>query len=188
VSKIFVDAESSINILYGGTVDRMEDTPEMARAMIISQTWYHLYEFDGNETHSLGTVSFPVRADPNNVIMEFYMIDVKFSQHHPWEVLDPHDEGCPIELPPAPVVPHFDRNRGHMRPCLAPSAQFPGKSRAGCRRLPRRPLTTIPLRGRSKNGLLINSNHRMAKAKTLTPPMSREVQTTSRKRKPNYFM
>jgi len=50
VSKILVDGESSVNILYGGTLNRMEDTPEIARAMISPQTQSHLYEFDGNKT------------------------------------------------------------------------------------------------------------------------------------------
>jgi len=34
VSKILVDIGSSVNILCGGTLDRMKDTLEMARAMI----------------------------------------------------------------------------------------------------------------------------------------------------------
>ena len=71
VSKILVDAGSSVNILYGGALDRMEDTPELAQAMINLQTQSHLYGFDGNETHSPGTVSLPVRADLYNVITEF---------------------------------------------------------------------------------------------------------------------
>ena len=41
--------------------------------------------------------------------------------------------------------------------------------------------------GRRKNKLLNNSNHRTAKAKTLTPPTSQKVRKTSRKRKTSYF-
>ena len=37
-SKILVERGSSVNILYRGALDRMEDTPEAARAMINSQT------------------------------------------------------------------------------------------------------------------------------------------------------
>ena len=81
VSKILVDAGSNVNILYGGTLDRMEDTQEMARAMINPQTRSHLYEFDGNETHSPSTVSLSVRADPYNVITEFYVIGVESSHN-----------------------------------------------------------------------------------------------------------
>ena len=40
VSKILVDMGSSVNILYGHTLDRMEDTPELARKMILPQTQY----------------------------------------------------------------------------------------------------------------------------------------------------
>ena len=74
---ILIDA--SINILYGGTLEMMEDTPEMARAMINQQTWSYLYRFDGNETHSPGTILLPMRANPYNVITEFYVIDMESS-------------------------------------------------------------------------------------------------------------
>jgi len=53
-----------LNILYGGALDRMEDSPEAARALINCQTQSHLYWFDENETRSPGTISLPVRADP----------------------------------------------------------------------------------------------------------------------------
>jgi len=45
--------------------------------MINHQTQSHLYGFDGNETHSSGTISLPVRADPYNIIMEFYVMDAE---------------------------------------------------------------------------------------------------------------
>ena len=35
VSEILVDGESSVNILYGHALDRMEDTPELAQKLII---------------------------------------------------------------------------------------------------------------------------------------------------------
>jgi len=60
---ILVDSGSSVNILYGGALDRMDDIPEAARAMINSQTQSNSYEFDGNETQSSDTISLPVRAD-----------------------------------------------------------------------------------------------------------------------------
>jgi len=34
MSKIMVDGGSIVNNLYGGALDKIEDTPEMARAMI----------------------------------------------------------------------------------------------------------------------------------------------------------
>jgi len=36
-----------------------------------------MYEFDGNEMHSLGTLLLPIRANPYNVIMEFYVVGVE---------------------------------------------------------------------------------------------------------------
>jgi len=50
----------------------MEDTLEMARAMISPQTRFNLYGFDGNETQSPGTISLSVRDDPYNIITEFF--------------------------------------------------------------------------------------------------------------------
>ena len=38
VYKILVDGVSTVNILYKGYLDRMEDNPEIARAMISPQT------------------------------------------------------------------------------------------------------------------------------------------------------
>jgi len=75
VSKILVNGGSSVNILYGHTLDRMDDTPR-AGPKIISQTYSLLYEFYGNEARPLGMVEFPVRADSLNVIMEFNILDV----------------------------------------------------------------------------------------------------------------
>ena len=34
VSKILIDGGNSVNIIYGGALNRMEDTPEAARVMI----------------------------------------------------------------------------------------------------------------------------------------------------------
>ena len=53
----------------------MEDTPEMARAMICPLTQSNLYGFDGNETRSLSTIALPVCTDLY-VITEFFVIDV----------------------------------------------------------------------------------------------------------------
>jgi len=76
VSKILVDGGSSVNILYGHALDRMENTPELARKLIIPQTQSLLYGFDRNEARSPGMVEFPVRADPFNVVTEFNILDV----------------------------------------------------------------------------------------------------------------
>jgi len=77
VPKILVDWGNSVYILYWGALSRMEDILETARTMISPQTKSHLYGFEGNETHSLGTISLPIRADPYNVITEFYMMNVE---------------------------------------------------------------------------------------------------------------
>ena len=79
MSKILIDAGSSVNIFYVGALDRM-DTPEMARGMINPQTRSCLYRFDSNVTRSPDMVSLLVRADPYN-IMRFYVIDVESSHN-----------------------------------------------------------------------------------------------------------
>ena len=45
--------------------------------MINSQTQSHLYGFDKNKKRSPGTILYPVCADPDNVITEFYVVDVE---------------------------------------------------------------------------------------------------------------
>jgi len=79
MSKILVDGGSSVNILYKHALDRMEDTLELARKMILPQTQSFLYGFHRGKARSPGTVMFPVRADPYNVIMEFCILDVESS-------------------------------------------------------------------------------------------------------------
>ena len=63
VSKILVDGQSSINILYGHALGRMDDTPELAQKLIIPQTQSLLYGLDGNKVRSTGMVQFPIYAD-----------------------------------------------------------------------------------------------------------------------------
>ena len=60
MSKVLIDGKSVINILYGDALDRIEDTPEIAKAMINPQTQSHLYGFDWNEKRSLRTISLPL--------------------------------------------------------------------------------------------------------------------------------
>jgi len=60
VLKILIGGGSGVNILYGHDLDRIEDTPELARKIIISQTQSLLYKFEGSEARSPGTVEFPV--------------------------------------------------------------------------------------------------------------------------------
>ena len=44
--------------------------------------------FDGSEAHSLGTITFSVRADRYNIVTEFYALDVESSYNailgRPW--------------------------------------------------------------------------------------------------------
>jgi len=44
-----VDRESSVNILYGHALDRMEDTSEQAQKLINPWMQSLLYGFDGSE-------------------------------------------------------------------------------------------------------------------------------------------
>ena len=88
MSKVLVDGGSCVNIMCRGTLDRMEDTLETAQAMINSQTQCHLYGFDRNVMRSPSKVILPVHADPYNVILEFYVVDIE-SPHNailgrPW--------------------------------------------------------------------------------------------------------
>ena len=77
VLKILVDVWSSVNILYEHSLCRIEDTPELARKMIIPPTQSLLYGFDKSEALSPSTVKFPVRADSYNVVTKFCVLDVE---------------------------------------------------------------------------------------------------------------
>ena len=77
MSKILVEGGSSINILYKGVLDKMENTLETIRVMINSQIQSHLNGFDRKETRSAGTILFPVCTNPYNIITEFDMVDVE---------------------------------------------------------------------------------------------------------------
>jgi len=55
----------------------MEDTPELAQKMIIPQFQPILYEFDGYEARSPGTVESLVHADPFNIITEFCILGIQ---------------------------------------------------------------------------------------------------------------
>jgi len=69
---------SSVNILYERTFDRMENTPELARKMILPQTSHFSMDLT-SEVRSPGTVTFLVRIDPYNVVTEFRVLDVESS-------------------------------------------------------------------------------------------------------------
>jgi len=106
MSKILVDGGSSVNILYGHALDKMEDTPELARKMILPQTKSLLYGFDRSEAREPRTVMFPVRVNPYNVFTEFYVLDVESSYNailmRPW---DSYDEGSPVHPSSTSEVP-----------------------------------------------------------------------------------
>ena len=63
--------------MYGHTLDQMEDTPELARKLIIPYTQSLLYGFDRSEAHFPGTVECTVRTDPSNVVTEFCVLDIQ---------------------------------------------------------------------------------------------------------------
>jgi len=77
VSKILIDGESNVNILYSHTLNRMENIPELAQKLIILQTQSLLYGFDESEARSPCTIEFPIRADLFNVVTEFCVLDVQ---------------------------------------------------------------------------------------------------------------
>ena len=76
VSKILVDGGSNVNIFYDHALYRMDDIPEQTQKLINPRTQSFLYDFDGREACSPGTVEFPIRADPFNVVTEFCVLDV----------------------------------------------------------------------------------------------------------------
>ena len=71
VSKIQIDGGSSVNILYGHTLNRMEDTPEQGRKMINPRTQSLLYDFDESKARSPSTVEFSVRAKLFNIAQSY---------------------------------------------------------------------------------------------------------------------
>ena len=75
MARVLIDIGSSVNILYGEALNQMEETLEVARALV-HPTVTPLYDFDGIEACSSGSISLPVRADPYNVITEFYVMDI----------------------------------------------------------------------------------------------------------------
>ena len=82
--------------------------------MILPQTQSLLYGFDGSEARLPGTVTFPVRADPYNIVTEFRVLDVKSSYNAiPREAMDSHDEGSLIHPSSTPEVPHTVGNGRH---------------------------------------------------------------------------
>ena len=56
----------------------MKDTSEIALVMTCPQTQSNLHGFEENETCSPSTIALLVCADPHNIIMEFYVIDVVY--------------------------------------------------------------------------------------------------------------
>lgn len=75
VSRVLIDQGSSVNIMYGQTLDQMEATPEAGRAMV-HHSPESLYGFDGSQAVTSGIISYPVRANPYNIITHFYVLDV----------------------------------------------------------------------------------------------------------------
>jgi len=88
MSKILVDGGRNVNILYEHALDRMEDTPELARKRILPQTQSLLYGFDESEARSSRTVTYFIRADLYNVVTEFCVLYVEYSNNtilgRPW--------------------------------------------------------------------------------------------------------
>jgi len=71
--------ESNVKFLHKYTLDQMEDTLELARKIICPQTQSLLYRFDESKPHLPGTITFPVRADPYNIVIDVCVLDVESS-------------------------------------------------------------------------------------------------------------
>ena len=98
-------------------------------------------------SHSPSTVSLPIRADPY-VITEFYVIDVESPYNailgRPWIHMMKVIPSSYHQLQQYPTPTRTANTWGDRR-CLAPSTQLPARSRVGCQKLTRQPLTVISL-------------------------------------------
>ena len=108
VSKILVDGGSSINILYGGTLNRMEDTPKTARAVISPQPNLTCMGLTGMRhtpwTQFRSQFVWTVQCH-HGVLYGGHGVPL---QRNTREILAPHDKGRIVHLSPTGVVPYYD--------------------------------------------------------------------------------
>jgi len=110
VSRFLVDSRSCVNILYRSTLDRMEETLEIAQAMIHPQTQSNLYGLT-KMRHDLTPClcqsmqcHYGVRCDRHGI----------HSQHNFQATMDLYDESRPIQLPSGSMISHSNRE---TKPC-----------------------------------------------------------------------
>jgi len=180
----------------------MEDTPELLQKMILPHIQLLLYGFDVSKAHSLGTVTFPVRMDPYNVVTDFCVLDIESSYNailgRPLiymmrDVPSTHHQLLKYLTPSGMVNIRGDQ-------AMARTITAVTRKKSGWMTKTSRAVSdkSSPM-NKKENRMLTNSNYRTAKAKTPTSlpsrriqtpthPSNRETQTARPRRNPSRFL
>ena len=168
----------------------MDDTSEIDRTMIILQTQSYMYGFDENESHLPSMVALPVRADPSNVITEFYVVNVESSHNaihgrswlHMMKVI-PSTYHQQVWYPTLTGTTDI---RGYQ--AMSRTIFVIARKKFGLKpKITKAVSMKTSLRERNRSRLLHNSNHRATKAKILLFHRQK-LQIAGRRRKSSCFM